>query len=72
MLVTLNTIVAEKSKITQKTAKQVVQLINYAAAHPEEITRYHASGMTLHMHSDTSFLSDLGAKSISGGYHNLI
>ena len=53
---TLNTISAERSKITQDTAKKVVQLLNYEATHPEAITCYHTIGMTLHMHSDAYFL----------------
>ena len=49
----------------------MVQLPNYASTHPEEITRYHDSGMILHMHSDRSFLSATGANSRLGGYHYL-
>ena len=51
ILVTLNTIAAEKSKSTQDTATKVVQLLSYAATHPESITHYHARRMTLYMHS---------------------
>ena len=71
MLVTLNTIAAEQSKGTQETSKTVVQILNDAATHPEAITRYHTSGMTLHMHSDESFLSELVSKSRSGVYQYL-
>ena len=46
-------------------------MLNYAATHSEAITRYHASSMILHIHSDASFLSDPGAKSRGGGYHYL-
>ena len=52
ILVVLNTIPDQQSKSTQETAKKVVQLLNYAATHPEAITRYRAREMTLHMHSD--------------------
>ena len=62
MLVALNTIADQQSKITQETDKKVVQLLNYATTHPEAITRCHASGMILHMHSDASFLSEPGTK----------
>ena len=41
------------------------------ATHPETITRYHASGMTVRMHSDASFLLAPGEKSRAGGYHYL-
>ena len=33
----------------------MVRLLNYAATHPEAITRYHASEMTLHMRNNASF-----------------
>ena len=52
MLVTLNTIAAEKLKRTQETAKKVVQLLNYTATHTETITRYHNRGMNLYMNSN--------------------
>ena len=71
ILVALNSIAAEQANNTEATAKAVTQLLNYAATHSEVITRYHASGMILHIHSDASLLSEPGAKSISGGYHYL-
>ena len=49
----------------------MVQLLNYAATHPEAINCYHASRMTLHLNSDKSFLPAPGDKRISGGYHYL-
>ena len=52
MLVKMNTIAAKQSKYSQETAKKVVQLLNYAATHPEAITRYHTIRMTLHTHND--------------------
>ena len=33
-------------------SEKVVQIINYAGTYPETITRYNASVMPLHMHSD--------------------
>ena len=71
MLVTLNSISSEQSKITQKIAKKMVQLVNYASTHPEEITRYHTSRMIILMNINSSFLSEIGSKIISGGYHYL-
>ena len=71
MLMVLNSIASEQANSIEATAKSVNQLLNYAATHHESITRYHASGMTLHIHSDTSFLSESGAKSRVGGYHYL-
>ena len=71
MLVALNTIAAEKSKIAQEKAVKVVQLINYIATQPEAITRYRFSGITLHMNSNVSFLSAPGSNIITGGYQYL-
>ena len=39
MIASLNTIAAQQSKSTQKTAKKVVRLLNYEATYPEAITR---------------------------------
>ena len=52
-------------------SEKLVQLLDYAATHPEAITRYHPSVMTLHMHSKASFLSSPGSKSRAGGYYYL-
>ena len=71
LLVTMNTISAEQSKITQEKAKKVMQFLNYVVTHPEAITCYHSSGINLHMPSDASFFSATGYKSRSGGYHYL-
>ena len=72
ILVAINKIASQQSKSTQETAKKVVQILNYVSTHTESITRYHASGLTFHMHSDTSYLSAPGAKIRAGGYHYLI
>ena len=72
MIVSLNSIVAEQANSTEATAKSVTQLLNYTDTHSEAITRYHASSMILHIHSDASFLLEPGAKSRSGGYHYLV
>ena len=48
-----------------------MQMINYAATHPEAITQYHVSGIILHMHIDASFLSVPGSKSRAGRYQYL-
>ena len=57
MLVALNSITAEQANSIESTAKPFTQLLNYSATHPESITRYNASSMILHIHSDASFLS---------------
>ena len=58
ILVALNSITTEQVNITQATAKSVTQILNYASTHSEAITRYNYSGMSLHVHSNASFLSE--------------
>ena len=72
MIDTLNIISAEQAKIKKATAKHIAQLINYAVTYLWEITQYHASGLILHIHNDTYFLSAPGANIRVGGYHYLI
>jgi hypothetical protein len=50
------------------TADKVIKLLNYCNTHPETKIRYHASDMILHIHSDTSYLSENEAKSRAGGF----
>lgn len=66
MLVALSAIASAPK--TEDTAKAVTHLLNYAATHPDATIRYHASAMTLHVHSDASYLSEPKARSRSGGY----
>ena len=68
MLVALGTIAAAQSQATEHTAHAVVRLLNYAASHPDAVIRYKASGMTLHIHSDASYLSEPKARSRAGGH----
>ena len=70
ILVFLSTIASQQLKSTKET-KKVVQLLDYEATHPEAITRYHASGITLYMHSDASFVLAAVGKIRAGGYHYL-
>ena len=46
----------------------VVQLLNYAASHPDAKVRYHASDMYLWGHRDASYLSEPHSHSRIGGY----
>jgi hypothetical protein len=68
MLVALGTIAATQSNATAKTATTVVQLLNYAATHPDATIRYKASDMILYDHSDASYLSEPKARSRAGGH----
>eukprot|EP00957_Ditylum_brightwellii_P111538 8507805-Ditylum_brightwellii.AAC.1 len=57
MLLALNAIATQQENPTTKTATVVVQLLSYCVTCPNVIIRYHASNMTLHIHSDASYLS---------------
>ena len=59
-------VVQTKSKI--ETEKQMTQFLNYSATHPDAITEYRKSGIILHTYLDTSYKSELSARSRSGGY----
>jgi hypothetical protein len=55
------------NKEPQQSADKVIKLLNYCNTHPETKIRYHASYVTLHIHSDASYLSEKEAKSRAGG-----
>jgi hypothetical protein len=48
-----------------------VQLLNYAATHPDAAVRFYKSDMILYIHSDASYLSEPKARSRVGGYFYL-
>ena len=68
MLVALGSIAAHQAKGTQATADACVDLLNYAASHPDAVIKYFASDMILHIHTDASYLSESEARSRAGGY----
>jgi hypothetical protein len=67
MLVALGTIAAAQAHVTEHTAG-IVQLLNYAAMHPDAVIWYHAADMILHIHSDASYLSEPQARSRASGH----
>jgi hypothetical protein len=67
VLMPLNDIATEQTKVTEKTQAATNQLLDYLAAHPDATIRYHASDMILHIHSDASYLSVSNARSRLGG-----
>ena len=71
MLVALGTLAATQAQGTEATMEAAVQLLNYAATHPDATIRYHASDMKLHVYSDASYLSEPKARSRVGGYFYL-
>ena len=72
MLVSLGTVAAAaQTHGTVKTMDAVIQLLNYAATHPDAAIRFYKSDMILYIHSDASYLSEPKARSRVGGYFYL-
>jgi hypothetical protein len=67
VLMPLNDIATEQTKVTKKTQAATNQMLDYLATHPDATIRYHASDMILHIHSDASYLSVYNARSRLGG-----
>ena len=68
MLMALKSLEAVQTNPKIKNAKQTTHFLNYSATHPDAITEYRKSGMILHIYSDASYISELEARSRSGGY----
>jgi len=71
MLPAFGSISTNQASPTQATKDNVNQLLDYAATHPDAALRFYASDMVLHIHSDTSYLSESKAHSRAGGHHYL-
>ena len=71
ILTALGSISAQQAKGTEKTYAYTLWILNYAATHPKATTRYTASNMVLHIHSDASYLSKPQARSRAGGHYFL-
>ena len=69
MQVALTDISAAQTKATEHTLQATVKLLNYAATYPEAILTYSRSDMTLHVHTDASYLSAPKARSRRAAYH---
>jgi hypothetical protein len=63
VLMPLNDIATEQTKVTEKTQATTNQLLDFLATHPDAAMRYHTSDMILHIHSDASYLSVSNARS---------
>ena len=46
---------------------QCIQLLDYLASNQDSKVRFHASDMVMNIHSDASYLSELGAQSCACG-----
>jgi len=71
LLTALSAIVARQSNGTQAVAEACHQLLDYVAMHPDAGIRYHACDMILAVHTDASYLSELGGKSRATGHFYL-
>ena len=71
LAVTLSDLASEQSRATELTLKDVHQLLDYCATHPDAKLRYHASNMQLGIHSDASYLNAPKGRSRVGGYFYL-
>jgi len=68
VLMALSTLASEQTKATENTNKNIEQLLDYLATHPDATIRYKASDMILNIHSDASYLSEPKAQSRAVGY----
>jgi len=57
LLTALGTIAIQQAKGTQATMEAITQSLNYCATHLDATVCYHASGMVLQIHSNTSYLN---------------
>jgi hypothetical protein len=64
----INDIATEQTKANEKTQAAMNQMLDYLATHPDAASRYHASDMILHIHSDASYLSVSNARSRLGDF----
>eukprot|EP00957_Ditylum_brightwellii_P145925 11112460-Ditylum_brightwellii.AAC.1 len=71
MLMTINAIAAQQTHPTELAAECMTHLLNYCASHPDNVLQYHASDMTLHIHSDASYLCETRARSCVRGHFYL-
>ena len=68
MLVALSAIASQQADPTQYTMNKTLQFLDYVATHPDAILTFHASNMTLNVHSDASYLTEPKARSRAGGH----
>ena len=66
-LVVLSTIASKQAKATNTTIENTGQLLDYLATYPDVKLRLCASDMIFNVHSDTSYFSIIGTKSLACG-----
>ena len=68
VLMALSSIAIEQTKGTTSTMDKAKQLLDYLATHPDATIRYRASDMIMNIHSDASYLSEMGPRSRACGH----
>eukprot|EP00804_Cyclotella_cryptica_P028989 CCRYP_012408-RA/>CCRYP_012408-RA protein AED:0.21 eAED:0.21 QI:0/0/0/1/1/1/2/0/880 len=68
LLCPISAIASQSSKPTVNTLKHPKQLLDYIATQDDAVLTYNASDMVLAIHSDASYLSKPGARSLAGGH----
>jgi hypothetical protein len=71
LLAALNTIATRQANGTRALADACHQLLDYVAMHPNAGLRYHACNMILAIHTDSSYLSEMGGRSCAAGHFYL-
>ena len=67
LLTALSQLSSAQATATAATKRACHQLLDYCASHLASTIRYHASDMVLKLHSDSSYLNAVGARSRQGG-----
>ena len=68
LLTALSELSSAQATATEATKRACHQFLDYCATHPTSTIRYHASDMVLKLHSDSSYLNALRARSRQGGH----
>ena len=68
MMVALDTLAVAQSEVAEDTNESVAHLLYYCATNPDYKLIFHASNMTLHIHRNASYLSELHVRSRAGGH----
>ena len=68
LLTALSELSSAQAMATDATKRACQQFLDYCASHPDGLIHYQASDMILKLHSDSSYLNAVGARSRQGGH----
>ena len=68
LLTALSELSSAQATATDATKRACQQFLDYCASHPDGAIRYRASDMILKLHSNSSYLNAVGARSRQGGH----